>query len=79
MSSLSSQEGIEKIANQSAIELLPIGRDEDDGKLAKEPDVGSYHSDGSLSSLGLGDDTDAGAREAGARGRRKPRIQLIQV
>ena len=79
MSSLSSQEEIEKI-NQSAIELLPVDRNEDDGKAAKKSDVGSYHSDGSLSSLGLGDDDiDGGAREAGPKGRRKPRISLIQV
>ena len=79
MSSLSSQEEIEKIADQSAIELLPIEHNEDDGEAVKKSDVGSYHSDGSLSSLGLGDDIDAGGREAGPKGKRKPRIALIQV
>lgn len=74
---MSYEEETEKIADQSGIELLPVDPHDDD-EPAKKSDVGSYHSDGSLSSLGI-DDTDAGARAGGARGKRRPRLQLIQV
>ena len=74
---MSSEEETEKIADQSGIELLPLDLNDDD-EPAKKSDIGSYHSDGSLSSLGI-DDIDAGARAGGARGKRRPRVQLIQV
>jgi len=79
MSSLSSEEETEKIADQSGIELLPIDQNGNDEPAIK-PDVGSYHSDGSLSSLGLGDDDiDAGGRAGGVKGKKRPRTELIQV
>lgn len=70
---MSSEEETKKIADQNGIELLPLY-----DKLAKKLDVGSYHSDRSLSSLGS-DDIDVGARAGDAKGKRRPRVQLIQV
>jgi len=74
---MSSEELEEKIADQSGIELLPLDLNDDD-EPAKKSDAGSYHSDGSLSSLSI-DDIDAGGRASGAKGKRKPRVPLIQV
>lgn len=69
---------IEKVADQSGIELLPLNDVGNDGDMpAKKSDVDSYHSDSSLSSLGK-DETEGGGRVAGARVK-KPRIELIQV
>ena len=77
---MSSEEETDKIADQSGIELLPLNlNDDNDDEPAKKSDIGSYHSDGSLSSLGIDDDIDAGARVGGAKGKRRPRVQLIQV
>ena len=73
----SSEELEEKIADQSGIELLPLDLNDDD-EPAKKSDAGSYDSDGSLSSLNI-DDIDAGGRASGAKGKRKPRVPLIQV
>ena len=80
MSSLSSQEDLEteKIADQSGIELLPVNLN-GSSEPAKNTDAVSYHSDGSLTSLGIGDDIDAGVRGAGAKGKRRPQMKLIQV
>ena len=63
----------EKIAYQNGIELLPL-----DDKPAKKLDIGSYHSDGSLSSL-RSDDIDPSTRAGSAKGKRRPRKDLIQV
>ena len=79
MISLSSQEEIEKIADQSTVELLPIHLDEDDDEPAKKSDVGSHHSDDSHGLKGIGDVTDTDTRETSAKDRRKPRTPLIQV
>ena len=80
---MSFEEETEKIADQSRIELLPLNlNDDNDDEPAKKSDIGSYHSDGSLGSLGItyiDDDIDTGARVGGAKGKRRPRVQLIQV
>jgi len=76
MSSHSSiEEGIDKIADQSGIELLPLNSaaDEDDGK---KSDVGSYHS-GTLSTQSH-DSVDAAGRVGGVKAK-KPRMELTQV
>ena len=70
MSSHSSiEEGIDKIANQSAIELLPLSN-------AADEDDGSYHS-GTLSTQSH-DSADAGGRVGGVKVK-KPRMELTQV
>ena len=74
---MSSGEIEDKIADQSGIELLPLDLNDDD-EHTKKSDVGSYHSDGSLSSSSI-DDIDAGGKAGGAKGKRKPRVPLIQV
>jgi len=76
MSSHSSvEEGIDKIADQSGIELLPLdnaAEEEDD----RRSDVGSYHS-GTLSTQSH-DTVGVGGRVGGARVK-KPRMELTQV
>ena len=80
MSSLSLQEDLEteKIADQSGIELLPVNLNVD-SEPTKKADVVSYHSDSSLTSLAIGGDIDPGVRGAGAKGKKRPQMELIQV
>ena len=63
--------------SSDVIELLPPNQN-GDSEPAKNADV-SYHRDGSQTSLGIGDDIDAGVRRAGAKGKRQPRTELIKV
>ena len=78
MSSLSSQEHLETENTADDIELLPVNQN-GDSEPAKKSDVVSYHSDGSQTSRGIGDDIDAGIRGAGTKGKRQPRTELIKV
>ena len=67
MTLLLSQEETEKIADQSVIELLPLGKDEKPTKKSTSGSVGAY------------DDVDAGPKAGGAKGKTRPEIPLIQV
>jgi len=68
------EDGLDKIADQSGIELLPLGNAPDDDD---KSDVGSYHS-GGTASVQSNDTTDAGDRVGGAKVK-KPLMKLTQV
>ena len=78
MFSISFQEETKKMADQSDLELLPISSGESATK--SHSSCSNNSSDGSLDGGDdNNDDTDAGAKKACVKGKKKPQTSLIQV
>lgn len=71
------------MADQSGMELLPLNQNENDyNEPAKISDDGSSHNQWLIpypNIDALDENIDSGARGNGAKGKRRPRMELIQV